>query len=163
MDPIEVMALVDRSVHRLFAEDDTLPPGVNERTLTHRIAIYLEDEVRRVLHPLGGDYARLSVDCEYNRRGESAPKEIVIFPDAISPAELEATTVYPDIIVHIRGSDDLNFLAIEVKREPRNEREEKAAARDRAKVAAYKAQVDYDHAVFVRLDWSMREHHAEPV
>jgi hypothetical protein len=103
------------SMRRLFAEPG-LPPDVNERSLTHRLAVHLE----RSLAERGSD---LSVDCEYNRSGGS-PKRlqhlIESFAKTATPEELvrdtKGRTVFPDIVVHKRGTDGPNVIVIEAKR-----------------------------------------------
>jgi hypothetical protein len=68
--------LLERDTN-LFAID------VNERTLAHRLAVYLE---RRL--------PDLHVDCEYNRHGHD-PKRLHLEPEETSSADTEGTTVFP--------------------------------------------------------------------
>lgn len=65
---------------------------VSERSVTHKLGAYLGEFIK--------DY---DVDCEYNRAG-----------DDIKQIKLNQNIV-PDIIVHRRGVDEDNFVAIEVK------------------------------------------------
>ncbi len=72
---------------------------VGERAIVFRFAYYLQ----RILdeHCLYPDY---NLDCEYNRNGDK-PKIIY---------SLEKN-VYPDLIIHQRGSNDNNLLVMEFK------------------------------------------------
>lgn len=65
---------------------------VSERSITHKLGAYLAMHI--------GDY---DVDCEYNRAGDIR-KEIKL-----------GKGIIPDIIIHKRGTDRNNFVAIEVK------------------------------------------------
>ncbi len=70
-------------------------------------------------------------------------------PDSVSlqADDTDARTVSPDIIVHHRGTPD-NLLVIEVKksrnREPDN--------RDEQKLKAFKEELHYRYALFLRLN-----------
>jgi hypothetical protein len=55
-------------------------------------------------------------------------------------------TVYPDIIVHHRGTDD-NFLVIEVKKTTSHVRNNF----DLEKLREYKRQLGYSHAIFLNF------------
>lgn len=88
---------------------------VNERSITHRLAVRLETL-----------FDGMDVDCEYNRRGKvpktlniNAIKQLLkeeIESKEIEPDDTQATTVYPDIIIHKRYTDDNNLLVIEAKK-----------------------------------------------
>jgi len=66
-----------------------LEVDANERSITHRLAIYLE-----ALFP------EYDVDCEYNRNGID-PKILNDFKKKIDSDDTCGTTVYPDIIIHL--------------------------------------------------------------
>lgn len=89
-----------------------LEKNVNERSMTHKIAEYLQAEF---LEPgkLGWN-----VDCEYNRNENHNDmlKKLKFDLESIDADNLDGKTVYPDIIVHQRGKPK-NLLVIEVKRE----------------------------------------------
>lgn len=61
--------------------------------------------------------------------------------------DTEARTVFPDIIAHRRGSNDFNYLVVEVKKStnptPR--------VVDFTKLAGFKRDLGYTNAVFVEL------------
>lgn len=64
------------------------------------------------------EFPDFDVDCEYNRDGV-APKKIGhlgLYPD---DDDTEAETVFPDIIVHRRGTEQ-NYLVIEAKKSTRS-------------------------------------------
>lgn len=84
---------------------DLLKRNVNERSITHKLAMYLDAE-----------FSNYDVDVEFNRDiydPKSMPKA---YPDAVPAGDIDARTVYPDIIVHRRKSHDDNLLVIEVKK-----------------------------------------------
>ena len=105
----------------------------SERALTHRFAVHLERQFQ------GWD-----VDCEYNRDG-IGPKELNL-PDQrdISSDETEARTVFPDIIVHKRGSSD-NLLVLEAKKVSTRHR----GLDDKVKLQAFVAQLGYRNAALL--------------
>lgn len=119
-----VQTLLDRDAYLLWAD-------VNERTIAHRLAIYVEREF------VGWD-----VDCEYNRDGHD-PKEIAF--GSGDDAE-HGSRVLPDVIVHRRGTAD-NYLVFELKKSNNPELDD----RDFEKLRGYCHQLGYAHGVFVRL------------
>jgi hypothetical protein len=149
---MDAKRLVERAVQELFQRDANFPDGVNERSITHRLAIYIEEELRAT----GDGFPHLSVDCEYNRFREDVPKRLKgVYGEGDGGAgDTEATTVYPDIIVHQRGNDDDNRIIIEVKVKGRPNGGE-GAARDRKKLELYRSQLKYQHALFILLDMGM--------
>jgi hypothetical protein len=75
---------------------------LGERTLTHRLAVYLERQ-----------FTGWEVDCDYNRLGERTlrlPKGSIVSTD-----DGNGKSVYPDIVVHQREIPN-NLLAIEVRK-----------------------------------------------
>lgn len=119
-----VQALLDRDAYLLWAD-------VYERTVTHRFAVYVEQEF------LGGD-----VDCEYNRDGHD-PKEIAF--GSGDDAE-HGSRVFPDVIVHKRGTAD-NLVVFKVKKSNNPEPDD----RDFKKLRGYCHQLGDQHGFFVRL------------
>src|SRR5216117_1757682 len=86
-----------------------LEQDVNERSITHRLAMYLDAQ-----------FDGWNVDCEYNRiNGE--PKRLYSAEEHLSAsdeplaADTKGRTVFPDIIVHHRGKRK-NLLVIEIKK-----------------------------------------------
>lgn len=64
----------------------------------------------------------------------------------ISSSDLNATTVFPDIIVHKRGTGR-NLVVIEVKKSTNRESDDW----DLAKLKAFKSELHYDVAMFFRF------------
>jgi len=82
-------------------ETHLLEKDLGERTLTHRLAVYLESQ-----------FSGWEVDCDYNRLGERTlrlPKGSIVSTD-----DHIGKSVYPDIVVHQREIPN-NLLAIEVR------------------------------------------------
>lgn len=107
------------AIRALYKRDgDLLDVDANERSITHKLAEYL-----------GAEFPSWHVDCEYNRRG-SAVKRLSLGFDKLNPDDLEAKTVFPDIIVHHRQTDD-NLLVIEMKKNGND------TTKDEAKLEAF--------------------------
>jgi hypothetical protein len=128
----QIEIALNRAIDR-FVEYDShlLAANANERSMSHRIAIYLEQEM-----------SGYNVDCEYNRDGFDV-KRLQLAPRPTSADNDEAVTVFPDIIVHRRGNNDHNFLVVEMK---------KAAAGtdlayDLQKLRAFRRELKYTWAV----------------
>lgn len=133
-----VQVKIERAFLRLIKEDALLLENdVNERSLTHHLARYLGDEL-----------PEWHVDCEYNRSGD-LPKRLVGLISHRRSDDTEGTTVFPDIIVHRRGTTD-NYIVIEAKKRGGRANEENAT-RDIEKLGAYKKELAYKHAYFLHL------------
>lgn len=109
MDIHDVQNAVRGAVSELIEEDrDLLELTVGERTIVARLAA-------RLIPRFDG----WDVDAEYNRHGQH-PKVLYIFRHLLREAGLPAPERdyprSPDIVIHRRGNDDANLLAIEVKR-----------------------------------------------
>ena len=117
----EVSHKLKETLKSLIAEDGfLLEIDASERSITHRLAIYLESL-----------FSEWNVDCEYNRNYENnsiIPKKVLQCTkcDALGHLLLDQNgepitndfSVYPDIIVHERGAPN-NLIAIEVKKTTR--------------------------------------------
>lgn len=129
------------SLEKLKQEDsDLLRYNVNKRSITHQLAVYLREEIDD-----GWD-----VDVEYNRVGDNEASKVVSMkcleskiPDNKDPKDLDAKTVYPDVVVHSRGEPNKNLLVIEAKKSGRS------GEYDREKLTAYKQELKYEYGVFV--------------
>lgn len=111
---------------------DLLKNDVNERSITHKMAEYLQQE-----------FIGYHVDCEYNRDGHFTKKLKV---KNIKTDDIEAQTIYPDIIIHKRGNNDNNFVIIEAKKSCVNEIKKNE---DIQKLKEYKKQLNYEYAIFI--------------
>ena len=116
----------------LDEESQLLINNSSEQAITHRLAVLLESE-----------FPEWDVDCEYNR-DQNTVKRLMY---AISPnLAVEERNVVPDVIVHKRMTSN-NLLVIEVKKSTNPEPDE----RDIAKLNAFKEQLGYQEALFVRF------------
>lgn len=114
----EIETAVENALAKLKDKDASIiKSGVNERTLTHLLAVYLTNE-----------FEGYDIDCEYNRMwadGKEIAKEIIVpqgMEEMTEVFDTEAKTVFPDIIVHKRDSAENNLLVIEAKKSSNKER-----------------------------------------
>jgi hypothetical protein len=136
MNNKEVMVKIKIMIaYRKLLKNDShlLEVDANERSITHRFAIYLEDE-----------FPNYNVDCEYNRNGLET-KRLNLLKKEICSDDTNGVTVYPDIIIHHRGTKD-NFIVIEAKKTTTNNNNN-----DKEKLEAYKNDLKYRHAFFVNF------------
>lgn len=104
MDWDEIAHRIESAIAVFLSRDEYLIVNdVNERSLTHKFADFLQAE-----------FPEWNVDCEYNRLG-SDPKRLNRIYGDVPDTDRRPRTVYPDIIVHHRGGK--NLLVIEAKRE----------------------------------------------
>ena len=126
---------VEEALEQLLrADSDILHLDINERSISHRLAGYLE-----LFFP------GWNVDCEYNRNHDD-PKRLNIPRRKIDSDDIQATTVFPDIIVHKRGTD-ANLLVIEMKKTTSKEDD----SYDLGKLEAFKSQLGYQYALFIKV------------
>ncbi len=129
----DVEQRVNAAIETFASSESGLPSDLSERALTHRFAIHLEAQ-----------FEEWHVDCEYNRDGHD-PKRLMIRVDSdIRSDELEARTVFPDIIVHERGTSR-NLVVLEAKKSG-VDRERK---RDREKIRAFMRDLGYAHGILL--------------
>lgn len=122
MNDIQINTLVRQALHKLLQTSDIwlLKNNLSEQTISHRIAFHLD--------PL---FAGYNIDCEYNGDvdRQNNKKAISILKTELrqrgllrdreaSDLEKEFTNraVFPDIIIHSRGTNDENKCIIEVKK-----------------------------------------------
>lgn len=108
---------------------------LNERSITHKFAEHLQRE-----------FSEWNVDCEYNRDHHDPKRLDLPRHDDVHSDDLDAKTVYPDIIVHRRGTN-LNIVVIEVKKSTNPEGD----GWDKRKLAAFRTQLAYRVALFFRF------------
>lgn len=125
---------LDAAVAQFLAHDAYLVENdANERSMTHRFAIYLQSRL-----------PEFHVDCEYNRDG-NVPKRLAIRQrTAVPDNDTDATTIFPDIIVHERGTRN-NILVIEAKKAGR------PTERDRDKILAFMTDDAYKYRFGAQL------------
>lgn len=128
------------NAYRRFLENDAylLTTKANERSITHRFAIYVENE-----------FPNFNIDCEFNRKGLEV-KRLESFKKNIESDDTKGVSVFPDIIVHHRGTAN-NFIVIEAKTSSNNEECQKPnpCRCDQCKLSAYKYDLGYVHAFYV--------------
>ena len=119
----------------------------NERAISHRPGLYLQ--------LLFDDW---HVDCEYNRNLDD-PKRLKTYKrffDADQRAwnirASDPITVFPDIIVHERGTRN-NLLLIEIKKTT----SQIGSEVDYFKLREFKYQYGYIHALFLKLITGCKE------
>ena len=122
---INMQNKVISAVNSLISNDsELLELDAHEQSLSHRMGVYLEEAFKS---------EKLNIDCEYNKHLER-PKTINLRgldPQshnscncdacrAISRGDIEEIlekSFRPDIVIHMRGSDARNLIAIEVKKD----------------------------------------------
>lgn len=72
--------------------------------MAHKLAEYLQQH-----------FLEWHVDCEYNLHGMDRKLLDGISHESECDEERTTDRIYPDIIMHIRNTDDLNILVIEIK------------------------------------------------
>lgn len=122
MNDIEIKTLVRKALDTLLETSDIwlLKNNLSEQSISHRIAFHLD--------PLFVDY---NIDCEYNgdvdRQNNKKAISILktdlrqfglLRDNEASDLEKELTNraVFPDIIIHTRGTNNENKCIIEVKK-----------------------------------------------
>ena len=129
----DIRKLIGRAYQMLIEKDGyLLKVDANERSITHRLAIYLE-----------AAFPEYDIDCEYNRDGLD-PKKLIDFKKEIDSDDTNGTTVFPDIIIHRRGKRD-NFIVIEAKKTSNRDNS------DKEKLVIYKKELSYKHAYYVKF------------
>ena len=134
----ELERIVNSSLMKLRSLDKKLLEiKVNERTITHKLAVYLQQ-----------NFPEFNVDCEYNRFKDIV-KKIKLPNERINWNDTEAKTVFPDIIIHKRGIEEDNLLVIEVKKSSNDN----SGDFDRIKLHAFLQEpYNYAYGLFLRID-----------
>jgi hypothetical protein len=128
----EVMRRLHSAYDAMITDDLTLfEVDANERSLTHKLAEHLQSE-----------FPDWDVDCEYNRDGHDK-KRLSWSATNVRTDDTDGKTVFPDVIVHHRMSDD-NLIVIEAKKSTTFAMDD-----DERKLEAYKSQLDYQFAIAV--------------
>jgi hypothetical protein len=145
---------VEAALDTLFEEDRTLLVNdANERSITHRLAMYLAKEIAEF-------ESAYAVDVEYNRITEAngttdSIKKRVAY-DALSDEcrgrrirddDTDAQTVFPDIIVHKRSSSNQNLLVIELKKTSSTA----SGECDKENIERFREDLGYEYGIFLQL------------
>jgi hypothetical protein len=103
----ELKSKLIKSIDKLTKNDSLLLEiNINERTLSGRLAFYLQEEFSKC------DY---DVDCEYNRFNDDIKR--LPQSEPIESNDTKGKTIFPDIIIHKRGTQENNLCLIEIKKE----------------------------------------------
>jgi hypothetical protein len=106
MSEREILRKVRNALKEFFQEEQTLlDVNASERSLSHKFAEHLQKQ-----------FPNLDVDCEYNRHGNDIKRLKYCLPGSTEVDNLEAKTVFPDVVVHKRRNDKNNSLVIEIKK-----------------------------------------------
>lgn len=129
-----------------------LEHNLSERCISHKLAEYLKEE-----------FADFHVDCEYNKKFNfdemvNDPKELIITRKeldeiaVVKTREGETFSVFPDIIIHERKSDN-NHLIIEIKKTSNNSLKDKNFDRLKLKkyTESYVNQLGYKLGIFLEI------------
>lgn len=141
----EIYFKLNNALSELFKNDRILiKNNINERTISHRLAIYLQKEFQ--------DY---DVDCEYNRHcSEIKTIEIPRDKDGneiiISWDDSEQKTIFPDIIVHKRNNDMNNLVVIEIKKSTNFV--DKSYDENKLKSFTRNNSYNYKYGIFIFID-----------
>jgi hypothetical protein len=135
MNRIEIAAAVESAIDELIEKQpELLALDVTERALSHHLAIHMRERMP----------AHLDIDVEYNRHGAD-PKRLQLPRRDALDRELRATTVFPDIIVHKRNTDENNLLVLEMKKPGEN------IDYDELKLRAFREELGYRYGAHVIL------------
>ena len=136
---IDVQDAIIDSLRQLYEHDiHLIKNDANERSITHRLAVYLEQ------HSL---FHGWHIDCEYNRNQSDIKRLRRCSTAKVPTDDLNAQTVYPDIIVHRRGTHN-NLLVIEAKKS-----DAESSDKDIEKLRRFQQQenLGYEYAYAVRF------------
>jgi hypothetical protein len=124
--------------HFLKQDYQLLVKDVNERSITHKFAEHLKSQ-----------FPTWHIDCEYNRDGVD-PKKVHLEPVEVRSDDDTGESVFPDIIVHERGTSN-NLLVIEAKKDS-NTSDPEAVRKDKMKLDAYKRDLGYVFGLFLKFN-----------
>jgi hypothetical protein len=119
----------------LTLDKHLLQVDASERSISHRLALHLTSQ-----------FPDLDVDCEYNRDHHETKRLSLPGPCARS-ANTDGSPVYPDIIVHRRGTEE-NVLVIEIKKSTSSSNDDNC---DLEKLSAFRDELKYGAAIFLKL------------
>jgi len=127
MDKVGLKRIVEETLDQFIQDEEyLLKKNLNERTISHKFAEYLQRK-----------FAGWNVDVEYNKNKDDIKK--IKHIDDIK-------RVFPDIIIHKRGSRD-NLLIIEIKKNA----SEKVKEKEIDRINKFKSQIDYSYGLFINF------------
>lgn len=148
----EIEQKIKNALLRFYKEDSYLiDNNVHERSLTFRLGMYLQNEFP--------DY---NVDCEYNKNYQTFQYNKLLSARCDKEPKFNCKecgdhrkcTVFPDIIIHQRGTDK-NLLVIEAKCNAN----EQQIIEDCEKVQAYldESTLHYQYGLFINFRDSLEQ------
>jgi len=152
--------LFESALDSLCAVDQhLLHVNASERSMSHRLAVHLASR-----------FPDFDVDCEYNRDGFDV-KRLALSEQPVRDDDVNAVTVFPDIVVHKRGHSKSNLLVVEMKKGSSNV----SPRYDLEKLEAFRRELGYRYSVHCtigygrdgslvrRVDWAgPNERHSMP-
>ncbi|UEP40329.1 hypothetical protein [Burkholderia sp. B21-005] len=139
MSGLQLRKLFESAVDSLCAVDHyLLRVDANERSISHRLAVHLASQ-----------FPDFDVDCEYNRDGFDV-KRLALSQREVRDDDVEAVTVFPDIVVHKRGSNESNLLVVEIKKISSNV----GSSYDLKKLEAFRRQLGYRHSAHCTIGYN---------
>ena len=140
----QIQNILNKSLDQLFEKDSQIifkTYNLHERSITHRLAIYIEKHFENT------DYV---VDVEYNRMRNSYDEDVIgnLIGKNLDFEKYgkDSSNVYPDIIVHKRDTNN-NLLEIELKMQWKNGKRKF----DYIKINEYMNQLEYKYGVYIEL------------
>ncbi len=140
----QVKQLLGAAIDVLFEKDSILLQrgyNVNERTVSHRLALHLDNFLTETDYDVDVEYNRMRNDYDPDAVGNLMGKQL-----NWEESGEGSSYVYPDIIVHKRESSD-NLLEIEIKMAWKNEKK----GFDYLKINEYISQLGYKFGVYIEL------------
>ena len=138
MSEIECKRQFESAIDSLCELDHyLLRVDASERSISHRLAMHLTSR-----------FPNFDVDCEYNRAGFDV-KRLKLRERTPRDDELEAVTVFPDIVVHKRGNNESNLLVVEMKKSSSNV----SSDYDFEKLRAFVRELGYKYSVHCTIGY----------
>ncbi|CAM8826321.1 hypothetical protein [Burkholderia pseudomallei] len=120
------------------ADRHLLCVNASERSISHRLAVHLASQ-----------FPDFDVDCEYNRDGFDV-KRLALTEREVRDDDVDAVTVFPDIVVHKRGSNESNLLVVEMKKGSSNV----SPRYDLEKLDAFRRELGYRYSVHCTIGYA---------
>lgn len=138
----QLEAILQQSLNDFEGEDGyLLEARVQEQCVAHKFAEHIGKNLRNCSDAVA---SKLSVDCEYNRIGLDKKK---VVPEQFQSEAKKEKTVRPDVVVHERGSQRKNLLAIEIKLT--SNASPTSVKYAKWKLRTYKRHLSYEYALYI--------------
>lgn len=140
----QIEQILNTSIDELFEKDSQIifeTYNLHERSITHRLAIYIEKHFENTNYVVDVEYNRMR-----NNYGEDVIGNLIGKNLDFEKYGKDSSNVYPDIIVHKRDTNN-NLLEIELKMQWKNSKRDF----DYIKINEYITQLDYKFGVYIEL------------